>query len=74
MHIEGVPTMPEVGCGPNEPHVTAPHPIDARLRDLMWAQLPPRDIMATEMRCRRRFLETKGLWAEYLTWATPGEP
>jgi hypothetical protein len=63
-------TMPDnlPTCGPSEPEMTAPRPIDPRIRQLMWEQLPERGIMATEMRCLRRFLEAKGLWAEYLTW------
>jgi hypothetical protein len=53
-----------VDCGPTEAP-EQPRPIDPRIRLLMWEQLPDRGIMASELRCLRTFLETKGLWEEY---------
>jgi hypothetical protein len=65
--------MEPMGCGPHETDIIAPRPIDARIRQLMWEQLPERGMMANEMHCLRRFLKTKGLWDEYITWATSGD-
>jgi hypothetical protein len=55
-------------CSPTEPQVPESHVIDERIRELMWAQLPARGIMAQEMRCLRAFLEMNSLWDEYLKW------
>jgi hypothetical protein len=63
-----------IDCSPSESQTDGPRPIDERIRLLMWTQLPERGIMASELRCLRRFLEDKGLWEEYLAWMTPGEP
>jgi hypothetical protein len=76
-HIEalnGAHSMPDLGCGPAEPAPPEPGRLDPRIRALIWAQLPARGFMALEMRCLRRFLEDKGLWDDYLRWATREEP
>ena len=66
--------MPDLGCGPAAPEPPEPWRLDARIRQLIWAQLPERGLMAREMWCLRRFLEAQGLWDTYLRWARGEEP